>query len=362
MLPYVAIFILIMLAALAWEVRPFKTGPLLISFALLLVFFAGLRAPYIDKDYLNYENGLLYIEEVNSQVETSSIPFFEPGFYLLAVTAKWLFPVHFVAAIMLFYAAVSVSLKLTGIRLMSVNPFMVLLVYFSQYFLLHEMTQVRIGLATGMFLLGLYYLSNDRKNLFVLIVLLSALFHYSSLLYLVVLFIDAKSFNRRLLMSMLALALLLSVVKLPLLQVMGLLGGQTFSKLDNYIKLVESGQAEQINTLNVITLLNLGLAVSLVGFLPKEFLASNRFAILHVKLLVFSILVLSAMSALPTIAFRVSELFGVVAMFAIYYLRYVIPNRIIALLAMVFLAAAYFYITLFYGKLLEPYQSILDQL
>ena len=361
MLPYVAIFILIMLAAVAWEVRPFRTGPLLIAFALLLALFAGLRAPYIDKDYLNYENGLVYIEDVNSQTEDSFIPFFEPGFYLLAVTAKWLFPAHFVAAIMMFYALASVAMKVTSIRLMAINPFMVLLMYFSQYFLLHEMTQIRIGLAAGMFFIGLYQYCNGRKDFFIASVAVATFLHYSSLLYLLVLLIDPVSFNRFRLLALLALTFVLSLVKLPLLGLVNIFGGQYFSKLDNYLKLVESGQAEQINTLNALSLLTLALAVTLVAFIPTEALQRNRFMIVHLKILVLSLLILSAMSSLPTIAFRMSELFGVISMFAVYYLRYVIPNRILAICLMLAMAASYFYVNLFYGKLLEPYQNILLQ-
>lgn len=356
MIPYIIIFILLMLAAIAWEVRPFKTYPLLIFFTIILALFAGLRGPYIDKDYLNYENGITHIEEVNSQTEETIIPFFEPGFYLLSVTAKSLFPNKYVLAIMVFYAIASISMKALGIRLIAVNPFMVLLLYFSQFFLLHEMTQVRIGMATGMFLLGLYCLCHKKKFYFVIIILLATAFHYSCILYLSLLLFDTESFNRKLLLAALGVALLLAIIKLPMLPLIGFLGGEAFVKIDNYVRIVESGQAEQINTLNVLTLITWLIVLILVCFLPVEFLQTNPFAILNLKLLVLSIIVLNAMSSLPTMAFRMSELFSVVTMFAVYYLRYVIPNRIIAVAAMVLVASAQFFITLFYGQLLEPYK------
>lgn len=55
----------------------------------------------------------------------------------------------------MIYAILGVTLKLIAIRRYSLLPIFSIFTYISMYFILHEMTQIRAGVATAIFLFAL---------------------------------------------------------------------------------------------------------------------------------------------------------------------------------------------------------------
>jgi hypothetical protein len=105
----------------------------------------------------------------------------EPTFIALAKVAA--FFDWGTAAIVLAYAVIGVSLKMT-VLYHSPHPLMSCVMYLCPWFMLHEMTQIRVGVACALGLMSLLALSRGLRWGYLLAIAIGALFHYSALVYL----------------------------------------------------------------------------------------------------------------------------------------------------------------------------------
>lgn len=108
----------------------------------------------------------------------------EPSFILIMTV---LHSLSFDAtSLFLTYAIISVPIHL-GIlwKLSKDYPFTILTIYISYYFMMHEMVQIRAGVAAGLFLWAIYYYVEKRKLLALTFILVGVFFHFSALIGLV---------------------------------------------------------------------------------------------------------------------------------------------------------------------------------
>lgn len=126
-------------------------------------------------------------------------------FYTLGLDAVFLFFV---------YSAISLPVKFYLIDKYSKDRWLSLSFYISYFFILHDSTQIRFGLAIAVVYLGLRYLSENKKLMFVAIVLFSALMlHVVSIVFLLMLFFTTKR-SWSWLLGMVAIAIVLYPVNL----------------------------------------------------------------------------------------------------------------------------------------------------
>jgi len=115
------------------------------------------------------------------------------------------------SSVLLFlaYSAISIPIKLHLIYEHSKDKFLSLALFGSYFFILHDSTQIRFGIAIAFAYLGLHFLANNKKLLFVAIVIFSAaVFHNAILVFLVMLFLNRnKSYLLALCLVVLSLAL-----------------------------------------------------------------------------------------------------------------------------------------------------------
>ncbi|WP_420107100.1 EpsG family protein [Klebsiella pneumoniae] len=64
----------------------------------------------------------------------------------------------------MLYAFLAISIKLFGIYKASPSPLLSFLYYLGGFYFLHEMMQIRIGLAGAFIFLSFYYLTNNDKK------------------------------------------------------------------------------------------------------------------------------------------------------------------------------------------------------
>lgn len=160
-----------------------------IGVALILI--AGLRPIGIDPDSRMYADFAKYF------VGWSSIDFMdkEPGFWSIIYLNHIFFdnePVSF----FIIYAALSISFKLILFYRLSSHPIITLVLYISTYYFLHDMTQIRIGLACVFILWSLEDVIQRNKSGFILKVGLATTFHYSAIVSLFFYFFSGNKINR----------------------------------------------------------------------------------------------------------------------------------------------------------------------
>lgn len=353
---YLFIFGLLTVLTVEYELRIFEKKNVLIIITVLLGLFAGLKGAEVSKDYFTYQRMFDYINELRSDRFFSN---YEPGFSLIVVGARHLFSVNYGVAIMLFFAIASVSLKIFSFNKLSVNPFLVILFYYSTIFFLHEMTQIRIGLSASIFFFGLYHYLQGRKLLYFFLILIAASFHYSAILYLLIFALDNRHLTKVFLVGGLIAAVILGFYKIPFLGLIGNIDIAELSpKLGHYTDIVEEGIAPSINVFNVSNLVTIAFCLYLIIAVPQKIITENKLLNLSLKFVVFSIFMLSFLSGIPTISFRVSELFTIMSIFVFASLQRYLPFKKWNIFITVGIAGLLFYISVFHGDLVKPYSII----
>jgi len=355
MVVYLLYFIFLTILAIQYEFIPFKNNYLVIAVLFLLALLAGLRGIDVSRDYYNYRYIFENVYDLTGD-GLNYLTIFEPGFISIIIFFRTIFEYNYVVAIMLFYAFSSLLLKIYAINRLSINPYLSILFYFSYYFLVQEMTQIRIGLASGIFLISLIPFLKGKRITFTCLILLATLFHYSAIFYLLLLIFKTTKFNKTLYSLALVLSVILGIVKLPLLSLLGNFDPSNLSgKLNSYIEISESGGAT-INVFNSLNICNILCCVYLIFFVNKEIFASDSRLVLFLKCNILSIFLLSFLAGVPTVSLRFNQLFGITQIFLIPYLTRYLPAKRFNILILVLLAVFFFYVTGFYGNLLHPYQ------
>lgn len=359
MLVYIAYFIFFFVLAVEFELKPFKDDIFLIIAVLLLGLLAGLRGPEVSKDYETYQYTFDIIHDVIGKNNVGFLPLLEPGFSGLILLFRDLFQYNYGVAIMLFFAFTSVILKIISIKHLSFNPYLVILFYYSHYFLLHEMTQIRIGFASAMFFVSLIFYLKGNKKLFILMILAATFFQYSAILYLGILLFNQKYFNKYIYSSIILLSIILGFLKIPFLNYLGNFDlSLVSSRLGDYVGILEGGNAQSINVFNTLNLLNIACCLYFIIFLPVRILIEDKPLALFLKCNILSIFLLSFLSGVPNLAFRFSELFGVASIFTFASLVKYLPFSKLNILIAAIIACIVFYIIVFHLQLLNPYYFV----
>jgi hypothetical protein len=318
-----------------------------------LTLFATFRPAGADRDYDTYLYSFgLFLNPADYFKHFSDWAFFDPFYYLIPSFLKtYVSPQYYIILTFFVFAAIAVTLKAWSIYKLSNFFFLSLLVYFSNFFLLHEMTQIRAAVATGFFLTGIYYLEKKKYIVFLCLILLSTSFHYSSLLYLFVLLLNARSFNKPLYFGLLALTLIFAFIDTGFIfSFFSIDLGPLTIRASTHAELSELGLVEKVNKLSILFLSNFIITVVLILF-SKTIYNHNKYAYLLIKLQVWGLLFFQLFSAIATIAFRFSELFLCVEIITIPFILFIFKNRLTGLIMVFLIAAGYFWMNLFHEKI-----------
>ena len=223
-----------------------KKRAALFSFAVLLILVAGLKPVGLDRDSLNY------VQVLNSPVSGFFNNIKEP-FYLLIIKLNGLVFSGSATGFFLIFAILGVSLKVYAIGRLSLAPLVSVSIYIPLYFVLHEMTQIRAGVASALFLLSLVDLTAGHKLNFVLKIVLGTMFHFSAIVGLAIIRLDPTKINKPFYLALPIVGIGISIF-LPIVSITEYLLGYapTFIsyKLGLYLTLLKEGRHSAINVFN----------------------------------------------------------------------------------------------------------------
>lgn len=97
-----------------------------------------------------------------------------------------------VTSLFLTYAIISTVIHLSFFWKFSKFPFLTLTIYISYYYMMHDMVQIRAGVAAGLFLWAIYYYAESKKKIALIFILIGILFHYSATAGLVIFLFSQK--------------------------------------------------------------------------------------------------------------------------------------------------------------------------
>lgn len=303
---------------------------------IVLVVYAGARPIGFDRDSPNYEMMFMNPDAKESVISV------EPSFLWISKICSLL--VQDVRPVLVMYAILGVTLKLYAIKRYTPLFFLPLVIYFGNFYYLHELTQIRAGIASAFFLLAVPFMADKKKLAALGLILLACLFHYSALSLLPLLFLDNSPMGR--------VKKIIVALVVPLCFVLYFLGLDMLTtvpipyvtdKVEAYKAMSEYGPVEKNSILNPFPLMKMAV---LLYFLYFSDTIAKYVPYIHilVKILACSLFVYFAFSSITIVSTRISELYGIIEIVAYPCIVFTIKPRfvgkllvcIIAIIEMVF--------------------------
>lgn len=340
---YVAIFVLITIFSLPKEQRIFYRPVLFVMFII-----SAFRSANVDRDYQNYVT-LLHL--------SASDIFYpiEPTFKIISWVSANIF--GYDTLLFIFYAGVIVFFKSKFITRTSPYIMLSLLVYFSNTFLLHDMTQIRVAAASAIAFYALKYLVEKDKPKFFLFLLVAFSFHYTAIIFIVAMFFDQRRVSAfYIVIYTLALIAvygayflginiltLLSYINLPYVQ----------AKYADYSAQNSSVDFVPINVYSALQLIH--VMIVFYSFSVSRKIKPSTELVLIIKLYSLAPLALVLFSFIPVFSLRISEFFSVAEIVLLPSLVLLTRQKLFFKLLVVLIAACMFYINIFHVGLLHDY-------
>jgi hypothetical protein len=322
-----------------------KKQPIFFYFVIgiILILIAGFRGEGVDRDYENYS--LLY-----KGFDTLTLLLTEPTFVFIS----WLIKSSNdnVVGLFIIYAFLGVTLKFFAIRLLSYQSTLSVLIYFSTFFLLHEMTQIRAGVASGIFLLSIQPLFDRKLAYFFALAVLAILFHYSSFIILPLYFLSPSNIKVKLWGAAILAVYFLHFCNIhftSLLEFLPLQNVQYKLEANKEVMAINEDKINVFNILQIMRLIFCFLFLSFIDLIQK----ANKYSILLLKIYILSVCSMVAFADVPTFSVRISEFFGVVELIIIPFLVYIVLPKRAGAIAVVIVALILITTNLFYTKLLS---------
>lgn len=251
----------------------------------------------------------------------------EPIFRLILLIADSISDNPYITVLSIYFI-IAISLKLYIINKNSEYFLLSFIAYLSFYAILHEIVQIRVGLAAAFLLLSLNDISNKKPIAFFFKIILASICHYSAIIAFPLYLlkperIDKKIWGLMLLFSI-GVSFLSATYANSIVQVFSLIPGVAGAKLARYIELFNAGVHAQIDILNYY---NVFLTMLSLFFILHSERIKDRFKVIVIKIFILSQVSFYLLSFLPVLAYRVSELLGISVIYAITYLISFFENK-----------------------------------
>lgn len=343
---YIVVIAVFIILCLAGEDLHKNKKLFLFFMVLFLAAFAGFRGTDVSKDHdifqAFYDKTQPFFALFSNPVGFFKAAKVEPSFLLIASFIKTYLPYLGFTLLMVLYAMFAVAIKTKAIIKYSEFIFFSLFLYLCNYFLLHEIIQVRAGLAVAVVMLAFEPVIERNLGKFLLLILIATSIHYSALIFLPFYFLNTKKINPIVYIAIIILPFLLTTFKFdPISLILKYDLGVYSEKISIYIK-DQLREQHSINKFNLTILFQLLLSGFLL-FYRKDILEKNKYSIFFLKINMISVGVFYMFFSLPVFAFRLWEMLSVVQIFLIPTLIYYIKPRWIPELIIVLVGIAFYY-------------------
>jgi hypothetical protein len=302
-----------------------------------IVLFAAFRDGLAVRDYKNY---ISFFEQDDLLIE--------PSFIFLRYLLK---EVLYLPVIFLFiiYAFLGVGIKIIAIKRLSPFIFFSLLVYISNFFILHDLTQIRAGVASGILLLCIKPLYERNFWLFLFLTSIAVIFHYSAIVILPLWFLDGKSFNKKIFLSIIPIGILIYFLKIDLILNIPI---DIFKEKIIAYKELQEYDVDGFNEINVFNIIFIFRCfVFYIMALKIEFLQrKNQNSIVLLKIYGISIALLPAFAVMPVVAFRLNELFCIVELILLPFIIFLFKPKLVSKGAVIAIALSFLLFNIFYNE------------
>ena len=244
----------------------------------------------------------------------------------------------------LIYAILGVTIKIIAINRLSSLPLLSVYLYICLYFVLHEMTQIRVGVACGIFLLAIPDIVNKNFRIYLFKTLIAMAFHYSAIIMLVVYFINNRNINRKIYFFLPIIGLFLAFIPNLMLTIFTffefILPSVIANKVTIYISLIDN---EDYNKINIFNLFTLSLICFYYFALFNIWRLKTELDIVLIKFFGLQLFIYYAFSSIPVFAIRLSEFIGFSLILLIPNLIFMFKQKLLPLLVIIVWGGGYFW-------------------
>lgn len=310
---------------------------------IFLIVFAGCRGVGTDNDMVAYmgifdkPQTLAYFWQSHDEFIATALP----------VLLKY-FGFYSYLNIFFIFAIISIAPKLYAINKYSAFPLVSLFIYYCHLFLLQDMTQVRAASAIGVLFLSISDIADRNLFKFLLKVGIACIFHYSSLLFLMFYFFNDKNINARVYVFLLFATLLLALSKI---NVIGMIPG--LSAISSKMATYAEDQTFTVNPLSVQSLINLSIILYQMKYI--DVIKHRKYTIILLKLYALSLILFWGCSTIAVLAFRISELISISAIFCIPNLYFIIKSKFKCTVIIISICTIFIVLDLFRQSILHGY-------
>lgn len=288
-----------------------------VSIGICLILTASLKVVGGDSDSGSYEN--LFVNYEKPMVRKT----LEPSFIVIAdVINRLSGNIHWLFFI---YAILAIPLKLHSIRQLSEYLFLPLIVYSCHYFILHDLTQIRAAVASGLLLTAIKPLCEGKRVKAAILIACAVVFHYSALALFIILPFGNKPLTRYWKMT---LALVVPVCYLLFLMHFDPLTTLPIpyvgDKLELYKEMKDYGFFDDFYMYKNPLLWTKVITFYLLIAYHDTVIRHNAYLPVLLKIMAVSLACFFVFAQLPVLSARLSELFGIVDIITISLLFYIV--------------------------------------
>ena len=303
-------------------------------FGLLLIIIAGFRPLEYFRDTENYLTMLHSFDNIWQS---------EPTFWILNQFNQLLLGGND-QIFFLIYAILAITIKIIAINRLSSLPLLSVYLYICLYFVLHEMTQIRVGVACGIFLLAIPDIVNKNFRMYLFKTLIAMAFHYSAIIMLVLYFVNNKNINRKVYFFLPIIGLVLAFIPNLMLTIFTffefILPSVIANKVTIYITLIDN---EDYNKINIFNLFTLSLICFYYFALFNICRLKTKLDTVLIKLFGLQLFIYYAFSSIPTFAIRLSEFIGFSLILLIPNLIFMFKQKLLPILVIIVWGRGYFW-------------------
>ena len=326
----------------------------LFSFLLIIfIIIAGFRGETVSRDYENYVN---FFEQIKNGETVPVIN--DPGFYFI-IKLVTLFSDKY-AFLFLIYAILGVTIKFISFkRILGIHySFLAIAVYSSNFFLFHEMTQIRIGVATGFFLFSIPYIIKREPIKYLISILLGSFFHVSLLIVLPLYFINNQIIKPRFWLLLNIINILFFITHQSILKISTYITPPFFSEKIFVYKsfMEESSDSSNIGIFNRFLVYFILNFVFLYNYKVVE--KKSKYFIFLLKCSFISLSIAFFLYDFYLFAYRFSEIIGVVQICLFGMLAYLFKDKHFGNLLVFALAILLIIVNVSLTHLVLPYKFI----
>ena len=318
---------------------------LLVCLGAVLTLYVAFRPEGIDKDYNAYMG---YYNNPSGVVASLAEPTFKliNGFARMCGEPMLLFAT---------YAFLAIPLKVYSLKRISPYWYLSILVWFTHLFIIQEMTQIRVAVASAIFLFSLPYIAEKRRLIAAVCLIMAVLFHYSALVLLPLVFIGNRPLTRTLKVLLFILPLLMyasPMLSMDLLKMVPIPFVQQKLQMYEELMIYEGGVWGDINIFNVMAMVRL---ISYYFLLWKYDYLAERYPYVPMlmKIFCYSICLYVGLSFLPPVAMRIEELVSIIDCILLPLLAVLVRPHWLGRLSVIIYAVGVLFANLFLYNLLK---------